>query len=252
MINIVIISLLSSWRWALFLILSGVTTNIIFYKSYLDLGVVTKELYENGGVEALQEISRKKPLIANRVEAHIEKAVIDMAIYQPTWGQLRLSNELKKDGIIVSPGGVRSIWLRNDLHNFKKRLEALEAKSAQDGIVLTENQLLALEKKKDKLEALGEIITEHPAYLVSQDIYYVATIKGVGKISQQTVIDTYSLELEFNHVMPTELLGVEIEVLFIFVLRHGLPLTVNIRVDVTRHEPKPTGNQRLCLLVLLR
>ncbi len=151
-----------------------------------------KELYETGGVEALQEISRKKPILANRVEAHIEEAVVNMAIAEPGWGQLRVSNELKKEGIIVSPGGVRSIWLRNDLNNFKKRLEALEAKSAQDGILLTESQLVALEKKKEKLESLGEITTEHPGYLLSQDIYYVGTIKGVGKIYQQTVIDTYS------------------------------------------------------------
>lgn len=82
--------------------------------------------------------------------------------------------------------------MRADLNNFKKRLSALEAKSAQDGIILTESQLLALEKKKDKLEALGEIVTEHPGYLVAQDTYYVGTIKGVGKIYQQTVIDTYS------------------------------------------------------------
>jgi hypothetical protein len=150
-----------------------------------------KELYDLGGEEALVEISRKKPILANRVEPHIEKAVVDMAIDEPAWGQLRVSNELKKQGIIVSPGGVRSIWLRNDLNNFKKRLEALEAKSAQDGILLTESQLQALEKKKEKLEALGEITTEHPGYLVSQDTYYVGTLKGVGRVYQQTVIDTY-------------------------------------------------------------
>lgn len=151
-----------------------------------------KELYEKGGEEALQEISRKKPLVANRVEEHIEKAVIDMAVAEPAWGQLRVSNELKKKGIIVSEAGVRSIWLRNDLNNFKKRLEALEAKSAQEGIVFTESQLACLEKKKEKLEAFGEISTEHPGYLLAQDSYYVGTIKGVGKIYQQTVLDTYS------------------------------------------------------------
>jgi transposase InsO family protein len=103
-----------------------------------------------------------------------------------------VSNELKKKGILVSPGGIRSIWLRNDLNTFMKRLQALETKMAQEGGIYTEAQLQALEKKKQKNEVLGEIETEHPGYLGAQDIYYVGTIKGVGKIYQQTFIDTYS------------------------------------------------------------
>ncbi len=100
------------------------------------------------------------------------------------------SNERRKAGVFVSPSGVRSIWLRHDLANFKKRLKALEAKVAEDGIILTEAQVQALEKKKHDDEACGEIETAHPGYLGSQDTFYVGTIKGVGRVYQQTYIDT--------------------------------------------------------------
>jgi transposase InsO family protein len=151
-----------------------------------------RELYDNGGEVALKEISRRKPLAANRVEPHIEEAVLAFAWEQPAFGQQRVSNELKKRGIFVSPGGVRSIWLRHDLETFKKRLKSLEARAAKESLVLTEAQLRALEKSKQEQEAHGEIETEHPGYLISQDTYYVGTLKGVGRIYQQTVIDTYS------------------------------------------------------------
>ena len=151
-----------------------------------------KELYDTGGEAALQEISRKKPIVKNRVAPEVEAAVVEMAIDQPAFGQVRVSNELKKKGIFVSPGGVRSIWLRHDLETFKKRLKALEAKVAQEGIILTEAQVVAMEKAKKEKEAHGEIETEHPGYLGAQDTFYVGTLKGVGRIYQQTFIDTYS------------------------------------------------------------
>ena len=151
-----------------------------------------KELYDKGGELALQEISRKKPCLRNRVEEHVEKAVVDFAIEKPAYGQLRTSNELKKKGIFVSPGGVRSICLRHDLETFQKRLKALEAKMAQENLILTEEQLHALEKAKDEKESHGEIESLHPGYLGAQDTYYVGTLKGVGRIYQQTFIDTYT------------------------------------------------------------
>lgn len=150
-----------------------------------------KELYETGGEAALQEISKRKPNHKNRVDPHIEKQVLGLAYEYPAYGQKRASNELAQRGVMVSPGGVRSIWLRHDLETFKKRLKALEAKVAQEGVILTEAQLSALEKAKEEKVATGEIETHHPGYLGAQDTYYVGTIKGIGRIYQQTYIDTY-------------------------------------------------------------
>ncbi|WP_417433158.1 IS481 family transposase [Kiloniella sp.] len=150
-----------------------------------------KSAVDEGGVTALLERTRRKPNIANRVDETTEQAVRDFALEFPAYGQARTSNELRKQGVFVSPSGVRSIWLRHNLANFKNRLKALEAKVAEEGIILTETQVQALERKKHDDEACGEIETVHPGYLGSQDTFYVGTLKGVGRVYQQTYIDTY-------------------------------------------------------------
>ena len=147
---------------------------------------------DEGGIDALLDKSRRKANPKNRVEPVIEQAVLDFALEFPAHGQVRVSNELRKRGVFVSASGVRSIWLRHQLQSRKLRLRALEKKVAEEGLVLTEAQIVAMERQKTQDEIHGEIETEHPGYLGSQDTYYVGTIKGIGRIYQQTFVDTYS------------------------------------------------------------
>lgn len=151
-----------------------------------------QELVEEGGLDSLIDKDRRVSNPKNRVDPDIEQAVIDSAVEFPAWGQQRTSDELRKKGVFVSGSGVRSVWLRHNLENFKKRLKALEEKIAREGIILTDAQVAALEKKKHDDEAAGEIETAHPGYLGSQDTFYVGNLKGVGRIYQQTFVDTYS------------------------------------------------------------
>lgn len=151
-----------------------------------------KKALKEEGIQGLIEKARNKPRYANRVAEEIELKILDYSLEFPTQGQVRVSNELAKENIIVSPGGVRGVWLRHGLERKDQRLKRLEKWAAQNGGVLTESQVQALEQAKEEREAHGEIETFHPGFLLGQDTFYVGWIKGVGKIYQQTGIDTYS------------------------------------------------------------
>jgi transposase InsO family protein len=187
-----------------------------------------KKAYEEHGLEGLRVKSRRKPCMKNRVAPEVEEAVVNMAYEYPAYGQTRVANELRKTGILVSGGGVRSIWVRHGLETFKKRLNLLEERAAQEGIVYTEAQLVALEAAKRERESHpDEIETEHPGYLLSQDTFYVGYLKGVGRIYQQTVIDTYS-SVTFGKVYTAKIPVTAADVLNDQVLPffedHGIPV----------------------------
>jgi len=151
-----------------------------------------REAIQEEGIDGLLEKSRRVPRIGNRVAPEIEQKVLDYSLEYPTQGQSRSANELKKKGIIISAGGIRSIWLRHNLQTKSLRLKRLEQWAAENTNILTESQIQALEQAKEEREAHGEVESPHPAFLVAQDTCYVGYIKGVGKIYQQTGIDTHS------------------------------------------------------------
>jgi transposase InsO family protein len=151
-----------------------------------------KKTIDEEGLDGLLEKSRQSPRIGNRVPLEVEQKLLGYSLQFPTHGQVRTANELKQQGIMVSAGGVRSIWLRHNLQLKSLRLKRLEAWAAENTNILTEAQVKALEEAKEEKEVYGEVESPHPAFLLAQDTCYIGTIKGVGRIYQQTGIDTHS------------------------------------------------------------
>ena len=120
-----------------------------------------RKLYDKGGELALPEISRRKPVLKSRSAPQNRKG--GGRNRAARLGRVRVSEALKRQGLSISQAGVRCGWRRHDLTSIKHRLKALEAKVAQDGILLTEAQIAALEKAKPTRKRMASSRANVPA-----------------------------------------------------------------------------------------
>ena len=150
-----------------------------------------KELYDKGGEVALQEISRKKPILKNRTPVDIEQAAVEMAIEQPAWA--KCASQRPEAARAVDFAGRRALRVAAPRsHLDETPPEGARSQGGTRWGLLTEAQIAALEKAKADKEAHGEFESECPGYCGAQDTFYVGTLTGVGRIYQQTVVDTYA------------------------------------------------------------
>ncbi len=191
-----------------------------------------KDLYERGGEMALMNVSRRRPNRKNRVAPDIERAVLQMAEDQPTWGQLRVSNELRRRGVGISPAGVRCVWIRHDLETMRKRLRALGARTRGDTTAARPAPTRSATQRPD---------SEHPGSCGAQDTLYVGSLKSLGRVYQQTFIDAYS-KLAFAKLYDSQSAQTAIDLLEDRVLPFFESYDVPLQNIVTDHGAEYLGN----------
>lgn len=127
----------------------------------------------------------------NRVAKEIEDAILAYALEHPCHGQLRVEQALRLQGIQVSAGGIRGVWMRHGLLTKHERLLRLEKATAERRIELTDEQVRLLERFSPEFRE-RHIEAPHTGSLVAVDTFFVGAFKGVGKLYLQTAIDCHS------------------------------------------------------------
>jgi transposase InsO family protein len=127
----------------------------------------------------------------NRVEASVEQAILDYSLRCPTHGPLRVAQQLMLEGIRVSSGGVRGVWNRHNLLTRHERLLRLERSVREREMTLTNEQVRMLERFSPEFRE-RHIEARHTGDLVAVDTFLVGTLKGVGRVYLQSVLDCHS------------------------------------------------------------
>lgn len=183
-----------------------------------------KRAFQEEGFSGLMDRPPVPKTFPNETPAEIKEKILQLSIEHPAWGQLRISDQLRLEGIQVSPSTVRNLWIKEGLESRYKRILRLEEERAGSEIDLTEEQIRLLEKANPCFRE-RRVESAYPGYLLSQDTFMVGTIKGVGRIYLQAVVDTYG-SYAFGKLYTSKLPETAADVLYDRVLpfyeEHGL------------------------------
>jgi transposase InsO family protein len=179
------------------------------------------------------------------VSAEVEEKILDYALAKPSHGAQRVANELRLQGVTVSSSGVRGVWLRHDIETRYKRLMRLEAHARDDTFLLSAEQVKLLERHSTDFRC-RHVESSAPGELLNQDTFYWGTLKGVGKVYVQVVIDTFcslGFAKVYNSKMPVTACDLLYERVLPFYDALGVPvkaiLTDNGREFCGRPEAHP-------------
>lgn len=157
-----------------------------------------------------------RPLIPNsfpnETPPDVKEKVIALSIEHPAWGHLRISDNLRLEGVSISPNTVRNIWIKEDLETCYKRLFHLEEEINGQDNDLTEEQIGLLEKANPCFRE-RRVESPYPGYLLSQETFHAGRIKGTGRIWLQAVVDTYG-SFAFGKLYTSKLPETAVDVLY--------------------------------------
>jgi transposase InsO family protein len=191
-----------------------------------------RRAFQVGGVGALvQERRGPKNAHPNRVAPEVEDAILAFCLRFPTYGAQRVANELRLQDVTVSPSGVRGVWLRHDLETRYKRLMRLEIHAQDDTIVLTDEQVRLLERHSTEFR-MRHVESNAPGELLNQDTFYWGTLKGVGKVYVQVLVDVFC-SLAFAKVYTSKMPVTSADLLYDRVLPFYDALGVKVQAVLT-------------------
>jgi transposase InsO family protein len=183
-----------------------------------------KRAFQEQGFEGLKDLPPIPKSCPHETPAEVKEKIIALSIEHPAWGQVRVSDQLRLEGISVSPSTVRNLWIKEGLETRYKRILRLEESRHGQEIDLTEEQIRLLEKANPCFRE-RQVESPYPGYLLSQDTFCVGVIKGVGRIYLQAVVDTYG-SYAFGKLYTSKLPETAVDVLYDRVLpfyeTHGL------------------------------